>query len=382
MIRVLPICSSLHDRKSVEKEASNLLVSLTKELNEEFVISDIDHLYDSDFSLILVLSGGSENIFLQNLAKLKPPFYLLTYGTNNSLAASLEILSYLKDHNLKGEVLHGDNLYLSKRIKELKNSVNLGVIGKPSDWLIASLVNYDDVKSLYNINLIDISIEEVIETYNKIASNGSFNLEYNKEELNKSYRLYLALKEIVNKYQLKGFTIRCFDLLSTLKTTACLSLAHFNDEGIIATCEGDIPTMLSMYIVKEALNLPSFQANPARIDIQNKKMVFAHCTIPFKMLDHFYLDTHYESKIGVAIKGYLKEDKITLFKLSSNLKDYYLDSGKILNSLDETNLCRTQIEIKVDNNIDYFLKRPYGNHHLIIYGDHVKELKNYLAKLR
>lgn len=382
MIRVLPICSSLHDKESVEKEASNLLVSLAKELNEEFVISDINHLYDSSFSLILVLSGGSENIFLKNLAKLKQPFYLLTYGNNNSLAASLEILSYLKDHNLKGEVLHGDNLYLSKRIKELKNSVNLGVIGKPSDWLISSLVNYDDVKSLYNINLIDISIEEVIETYNKIVSNGSFNLEYNKEELNKSYHLYLALKEIVNKYNLKGFTIRCFDLLSTLKTTACLSLAYFNDEGIVATCEGDIPAMLSMYIVKEALNSSSFQANPARIDVQNKKMVFAHCTIPFKMLDHFYLDTHYESKIGVAIKGYLKEDKITLFKLSSNLKDYYLETGKILNSLDETNLCRTQIEIKVDNNIEYFLKRPYGNHHLIIYGDHVKELKNYLAKFR
>ena len=382
MIRVLPICSSLHAKESVEKEASNLLVSLAKELNEEFVISDIDHLYDSSFSLILVLSGGSENIFLKNLAKLKPPFYLLTYGTNNSLAASLEILSYLKDHNLKGEVLHGDNLYLSKRIKELKNSVNLGVIGKPSDWLISSLVNYDDVKSLYNINLIDISIEEVIETYNKIVSNGSFNLEYNKEELNKSYHLYLALKEIVNKYNLKGFTIRCFDLLSTLKTTACLSLAYFNDEGIVATCEGDIPAMLSMYIVKEALNSPSFQANPARIDVQNKKMVFAHCTIPFKMLDHFYLDTHYESKMGVAIKGYLKEDKITLFKLSSNLKDYYLETGKILNSLDETNLCRTQIEIKVDNNIEYFLKRPYGNHHLIIYGDHVKELRKYLDKFR
>lgn len=382
MIRVLPICSSLHDKESVEKAASNLLVSLAKELNEEFVISDIEHLYDSSFSLILVLSGGSENIFLKNLAKLKPPFYLLTYGTNNSLAASLEILSYLKDHNLKGEVLHGDNLYLSKRIKELKNSVNLGVIGKPSDWLISSLVNYDDVKSLYNINLIDISIDEVIETYNKIVSNGSFNLEYNKEELNKSYRLYLALKEIVNKYNLKGFTIRCFDLLNTLKTTACLSLAYFNDEGIVATCEGDIPAMLSMYIVKEALNSPSFQANPARIDVQNQKMVFAHCTIPFKMLDHFYLDTHYESKIGVAIKGYLKEDNITLFKLSSNLKDYYLETGKILNSLDETNLCRTQIEIKVDNNIEYFLKRPYGNHHLIIYGDHVKELRKYLAKFR
>ena len=34
----------------------------------------------------------------------------------------------------------------------------------------------------------------------------------------------------------------------------------------------------------------------------------------------------------------------------------------------------------LDNNIEYFLNRPYGNHHVIIYGDHKKEIIEYFKK--
>ena len=100
------------------------------------------------------------------------------------------------------------------------------------------------------------------------------------------------------------------------------------------------------------------------------------------MVDKFYLDTHFESGIGVAIKGYLKEQNITIFKLSKNLKDYYVTTGKIIKNLEETNLCRTQIEISVDENIEYFLNRPYGNHHVIIYGNHKKEIIQYMKTIK
>ena len=36
----------------------------------------------------------------------------------------------------------------------------LGVIGKPSDWLIASDVDYKKVNELFDIELVDIDIKE------------------------------------------------------------------------------------------------------------------------------------------------------------------------------------------------------------------------------
>lgn len=380
-INIFPIVSNLHELNLINEETKNLLNYIKNELNADINICKIDELYNSDLALILIQSGGSEQIFLNNLTKLKEPYYLLTYGSNNSLAASLEILSYIKDRNLKGEVIHGSNSYVTRRIKELSFKLKpktLGVIGRPSDWLIASDINYEDALSLYNITLKDISINEVINEYNKIEFKDILlDVKNDKLNLNDAKKLTLVLQKIKDKYNLSGLTIRCFDLLNPIHTTACLGLAYFNSLGIVSACEGDIPSLISMYLVNELFNKPSFMANPSRIDIINKKMIFAHCTLPLNMTKSYKLDTHYESNIGVAIKGDMKEDVITIFKLSRNLKDYFVTSGKIIKNLNETNLCRTQIEVEVDNNIEYFLNRPYGNHHIIFYGNYVKEINDF-----
>lgn len=385
-INIYPIVSSLHQKDRINDETLKLLKELERLSNHTFEIVDIDDFYNADLSLILIQSGGSEQLFLKQFKKLKGPYYLLTYGHNNSLAASLEILSYLKDHNLNGEVLHGSNEYIAKRINELitnKNEVKYryGIIGKPSDWLIASNVNYDAAINNLGVQLVYIPIDEVVKYYklSKLTFNNEANLNFDEKELYKAERLHNALKTIKEKYKLDGLTIRCFSLLSKLKTTACVSLSLFNKENIVATCEGDIATMLTMHITNKLFNQAGFQANPSRIDVFNSKMVLAHCTLPLSMCKTYSANTHFESGIGVAIKGELKEEKVTIFKLSKNLKDYFVTTATILNNLNESNLCRTQIEIKVDENIEYFLNRPYGNHHVIIYGDHKQEIIDFMS---
>ena len=383
-VNIYPLVSSLHNQNKINENTLKLLNELMSISDVEFNISSIDELYNSDLSLILIQSGGSEGLFLENIKNLKPPFYLLTYGYNNSLAASLEILSYLKDNNLEGEVLHGSNEYIIKRIKEL-TKVNVkyrfGIIGKPSDWLIASNANYETAKRLHNIELVDISINKVSDYYFKSINDYNLEFKYDSKEIDKALKLHKVLNKIKEEYNLNGLTIRCFDLLEKLKTTSCLSLALLNKEGVVATCEGDVPTMISMHLLNKLTNQVGFQANPSRIDVENKKMILAHCTLPLNMVDKYNLDTHFESGIGVAIKGYLKEEKVTIFKLSKNLKDYYVTTGTIIKNLEESNLCRTQIEVSIDDNIEYFLNRPYGNHHVVIYGDYKNDIIKYMSKL-
>lgn len=383
-VNIFSLVSSLHKLDVINDNTKVLLDDLMKISDIEFNIVGIDMLYDCDLSLILIQSGGSEGLFLENFSKLKPPFYLLTYGHNNSLAASLEILSYLKDNNLDGEVLHGTNEYIINRIKYLKRTTTkyrYGVIGKPSDWLIASKVNYLDAKRLHNIELVDISIDEVVDNYYKSFNDYNLKFNYDAKEVNNALKLHKALNKIKDEYKLDGLTIRCFDLLYKLKTTACLSLSLLNKDKVISTCEGDIPTMISMHVLKKLTNQVGFQANPSRIDVSNSKMVLAHCTLPLDMADDFKLDTHFESQIGVAIKGELKEDVITIFKLSKNLKDFYVTKGRIIRNLYEPNLCRTQIEVSIDNNIEYFLNRPYGNHHIVVYGDYLDVINEYMKNI-
>ena len=222
-INIFPIVSTLHEKERINDETKLLLNELIEKSHHNFCICDIDELYNADLSLILIQSGGSEGLFLENFGKLKEPYYLLTYGHNNSLAASLEILSYIKDNNLSGEVLHGTTSYLSNRINELLSKKDrLGVIGKPSDWLIASNVNYNLASKLHNIELIDIEIDKVIEYYNDSYNDLNLDFDYDKDELNKAFKLHQAILKIKDEYKLDGLTIRCFSLLDKLNTTACL----------------------------------------------------------------------------------------------------------------------------------------------------------------
>lgn len=391
-VKIYPIQSQLHNQNVLNESTSALIHSLEDENLSIAIETDASKLYeDSDLVLILVQSGGSENLFIKNFAQFKEPYYLLTYGVNNSLAASLEILAFLKNHNLKGEVLHGDTDYIRSRIKALapiqttkKGSANLGLIGRSSDWLISSDVDPKNALEKFDVNLVYVPIQELIDEYNKLSSFEIYDSlkdkKFDPKEVSKAERLYNAIKVLVKKYNLSGFTIRCFDLLGTLKTTACLALSHFNDEGIIATCEGDVPSMLGMYVAQKMLNEAAFQCNPSRIDTKNNEILLAHCTIPCNICKSFVLDTHYESGIGVGIHGEVKEGNATIFRLNSALTECFVEEGTIKNNQYENKLCRTQIVCNFPE-LDKILKTPLGNHELIILGHHKEALVKYFESI-
>lgn len=390
-IKIYAIQSQLSNQR-VLLENTNILINNLKDCDiETDIVNNVEDLYENaDLSLILVQSGGSENLFIENFGKFKEPYYFLTYGENNSLAASLEIMAFLKNHNLKGEVLHGENEYLAKRIKALaltpSNKIpeaNLGLIGKPSDWLISSDVDKNVALEKFGINLVYIPIQELSDEYEKnIAFENEKILDghpFDPKEISKAEHLYNAIKTIVKKYDLKGFAIRCFDLLSSLKTTACLALSHFNDDGIIGTCEGDVPSLIGMYLVRKILNEPSFQSNPSKINVEKNEILLAHCTIPLKMCKSFDLDTHYESGIGVGIHGEVKEGDATIFRLNSALNECFIQEGTIEKNQYKDRLCRTQIICHFPE-LNKILTTPLGNHELIILGHHKDKLLKYLSE--
>jgi len=239
----------------------------------------------------------------------------------------------------------------------------LGVIGKPSNWLIASGVDYATAKEVFGVELIDIPIEQV-ESLGEVDGGKKGAL-----------KIYERLKEIANEYQLDGLTLRCFDLLTTVKNTGCLALSMLNDEGIPAACEGDIPTLLTMMVVKRVTGQPAFQVNPARIDEAKGEMLFAHCTLPLKMCDSHVLTTHFESGIGVAIHGELPLGDYTLVKMSGDGKRVFAEDVQLVRNQYEPNLCRTQVWVSIsEEGRKYFLTNPIANHHLLVKGHWAKKI--------
>ena len=263
----------------------------------------------------------------------------------------------------------------------------IGLIGEASPWLIASGIDKEALSERCGVSFREISIGTLADKYlgyrelwkNHTLSAGaraeldevlcrfSCSLEGDRttEDLSDAAIMYLALASICKEEHLDAVTVKCFDLLSSCKTTACLALALLNDSGVIAGCEGDIPSICTMLAIYKALGRPSFMANPASIDSDNLSIDFAHCTIPTVMVESCTLPSHFESGIGIGINGEVPLGNYTLCKLSGKtLERSLICNGRLVKGEYLSNRCRTQVRFIFESKAEFdaFSKARVGNH--------------------
>ena len=381
-----------------QEEMQGFLHSVSEALGEALIPVDAKTLAARPFGLVYIASGGSEDRFMEDYFPLMDrtrPCRILTSGDSNSLAASMEILSRLHEEGCEGEILHGSRSFIAERIRILSRAaqakaaltgLRLGLVGAPSDWLIASSYDPDALHAKLNAEIVPISMDELLR---EISAGGYpesawtaqlLGLGYDRAEMEKSLQVYGALRRLVDRYQLGAVTVRCFDLLDSVQTTGCLALAILNAEGIYAGCEGDVPSALSMAILGAVSGQPGFMCNPSRIDMEAGNMILAHCTLPLNMPYTLNLTTHYESGIGVAIAGSIPVGPCTVFKAVGALNRYYVKAGRLTQNLREPCLCRSQIRVELDD-FSYFLTNPIHNHHIVCVGDHTAAVEEFFRLL-
>ncbi|MBR6181307.1 MAG: hypothetical protein IKQ77_08870 [Prevotella sp.] len=395
-IAIYTLTSRLHDEQSVAAVTAEFLNSLG--LAHTLQGADFSTYGTHPLDLIYVRTGGTEGIFKKLLPLLQKnsnrPFFLLTSGKSNSLAASMEILSYLHQVGGRGEIIHGNTEFVKQRIASLLkvekalrqlNGCRLGVIGKPSDWLIASKADSDAIKQRLGVELVDIPMQALMEAINETplepASVKSASPAVS-QALPGAFQILKGLEKVIKHYNIQGFTLRCFDLLEAIHNTGCLALAALNAD-VVASCEGDVPAMLSMCIARQLVGVSGFQANPSRIDVSTGEMVLAHCTIPFNMVEDYELDTHFESGIGVGIRGRMQPGPVTIFKVSGDLSRVFIAEGTLVENLSHQDLCRTQQLIRLNDasQCRYFLTNPIGNHHIVLPGHHQALLEDFFIQI-
>ena len=378
-MNILILRSSFQSDDFVLTEYAELLGLLKNKFNAEITILGDENvetrhgasLQDIDF--VMVATGGVENLFktIWSTGALKATTFIAD-GRNNSLAASLEILSYLSENGKDGRILHGTNDEIINDIanSQLFNGTRIGIFGNPSDWLIASGVDYDYIREHFGIETVFIDLKRLI---NEIGATA-------KSDMLGADKTYSAIKKICQEERLDAMTIRCFDIVKACNTTSCLALAKLNDEGIVAGCEGDMQTLMTMLLAKKLLNEPAFMANPSILT--DKTTMFAHCTVPLSMCFKTTMRTHFESGIGVAVQGELPLGDYTILKWGGRRLDkFFVIEAKAIKNEYSNHFCRTQITFDI-NLKPYLLNHPIGNHHVIIKGRHAEEITSFLASRR
>ncbi len=403
-LNLITFASSLASRESIFTDHHELLDAISEKYDVQYIFpEELDGIMPEGATMVLVGSGGVEEMVKANIDRLPPYVVLIADGLKNSLAASLEILSWMRLNDRHGRVLHGPISFIMQGIDDYAaahealaklHGKRVGVIGKPSGWLIASNVDYAAMRERWGIEMVDVPLDEVVEGYEAVTDevqditdqfiNKAVGIkEPSRDEVVKAMRLYRSVKGIVERYRLDAFTLNCFDLIPTTRTTGCVALALLNQEGIPAGCEGDEQTLLTMLAVQAATGEMTFMANPSKIlDNAAHEMVFAHCTIAPAMTDRYIVRDHYESLSGVAVEGIFDPMDVTVVKCGGkNMERYFISKARLLECTTNPNMCRTQLHLRLDESLDYFLERSIGNHHVIIRGDHKQRLETVLRML-
>lgn len=404
-LNLITFASSLATRESIFTDHHELLDAIAEKYDVQYIFpEELDTKLPKGPTMVLVGSGGVEEMVKANIDRLPPYVTLIADGLKNSLAASLEILSWMRLNNRLGRVLHGPTDFIIQGIDDYAiahdtidklNGKRVGVIGKPSGWLIASNVDYQTIRERWGVAMVEVPLDEVVSGYQAVKDDEvqditdefikkAFGIkEPSRDEVVKAMRLYKAIKKIVEHYHLDAFTLNCFDLIPTTRTTGCVALALLNQEGIPAGCEGDEQTLLTMLAVQAATGEMTFMANPSKIlDNAAHEIVLAHCTIAPAMADFYIVRDHYESLSGVAVEGIFSPMDMTVVKCGGReMERYFISKAHLLECTSSPNMCRTQLHLRLDEPLDYFLERSIGNHHVIVRGDHTARLHTVLRML-
>ncbi|MGQ4891612.1 MAG: hypothetical protein ACP6IP_03885 [Candidatus Njordarchaeia archaeon] len=356
--------------------------------SEAYVGERLRELEKSDLILAVVLTGGTEHLILK-LSEANKPVILLTTMFFNSFPAAIEAVSKLKSvgygvaiFNIDGE----ENIEkFRKFIIALKSIVGKKIlmIGDPSPWLVYSTPNIEKLKGKFGITVDKITIEQLIERYGKLGpaqevlaeKNARMTEEVGINDFEKVGKIHSAIENLLKEKTADAFTIKCFDLLEPLGTTPCLSLSIFNDKGVIAGCEGDVPATVAMLIAKAFSGKPAFMANILKVE--EDVITLAHCTIPRKLTESYTLRTHFESGIGIGVEGKIRSgERVTVLRVSPMYDEIRVGEGTILDGDPFSNdLCRTQVKIRLDKEAVNLLKDPMGNHQIIAFGEIKKEIE-------
>ena len=197
------------------------------------------------------------------------------------------------------------------------------------------------------------------------------------ESLEKSLRMYCALKEWSSGFD--AINVKCqYEFSKLLGMTACVPLSLLAGSGLVTSCEGDIPCTVSMLALK--LLSGKIPAYGDSINISNEGIVkFSPCgIIPYE------LGTG-EKRVRNFMPGYgfsgiqnsfsFKEGTVTYLRIAEDMDGYHFIYGKgegLKTELRQGYM--PALDVQLECSSEDFIKDFAGQHYAFVYGDYTAEL--------
>lgn len=389
-VSAVVVASSLHDPHRLSGYVTQFLSKLDG-IPFNGVRTDPEEI-SSSAAVIFVATGGTEHIVLESVKRSKLRYVLLVYHDyENSLPAVLEVAPALRVHawvDIVGiDSLHeylGPVTAASRTLDALGGSRIL-VVGGPSPWLVYSSSVDDVVSNKLGVMVEYLSLDELYAELERVSEDRVAESEEIKQlrlrssvgerHLAESYRLYIAINEALRIKNAKAVSVRCFDFVKDIGIAGCLAVSKLLDAGVVAGCEADLPSTVTMMILKELSRSPPWMANVVRVG--RGEVELAHCTVATSIVDGFTLTTHFESGLPTAVAGKVREGlEVTVAKYDPKRNLIRAALGRVLEGAPKYGArCRTQVRLGVPEQFSRkLIEDPLGAHVAVSFTNVAKPL--------
>jgi hypothetical protein len=208
------------------------------------------------------------------------------------------------------------------------------------------------------------------------------------EEIEKSGRMYVAMRNLMDQYKSRAITMDCLGLFYSGKLSAypCLGFFHLNNEGKVGACEADLRSTISMLAMGHLVGRPGYISDPV-IDTSKSQIIYAHCVAPSKVYgpngkaNPYHIRDHSEDRKGAAVRSLMPMGEIvTTLETNPVTQEIVIHTAKTVANIDEDKACRTKIAAEVKD-IDKLLGEwdRWGWHRVTFYGDYRRLVADFAA---
>ena len=255
---------------------------------------------DADVLLICIATWSEDHHLLDLLSYVDKPIILRAYPAvdTGSLCCAHQIGAVFTDIGKGYEFVYGDadNVACAVKTKDIATAyalktcmgrVRIGAIGgrvkgmteiaydefSIKQKLGSRVVNIDEKELTQKVaDMTDAEAEALLEEKKDMLA--PCTVLSTKESMIESMKFYGAMKALVEEYDLAALSVKCY---TTYMGKVCLGYSILAEEGVVASCEGDVTNALTMKIVYELSGEPVNNTDLLYLDEEKNTILFAHC---------------------------------------------------------------------------------------------------------
>lgn len=188
-------------------------------------------------------------------------------------------------------------------------------------------------------------------------------------------KIYGGLRELCQENDLQAITVKCqYEFSKEYGMTPCLPLSLLADHGVVTSCEGDIPCLVSSMILNYLSGQTATYGDA--IHHQGNIVKFSPCGyMPFSMGNPGMKNTmvsEYPQFQGLMCSFVMKPGKVTILRLVEEIGTYSLlcfTGTGIESELRGGNM--PSLDVVIDGDVQKLVNLYPGQHFAICYGDYL-----------